>query len=279
MKAKVVDAHQHFWDLGRFEYWWLTPERNVLRRDYLPTDLRPLLDEVGVQVTVAIQAHPSLAETAWLLELSEANDFVAGVVGYVDLTSRTVGRTLENLQRHPKFKGIRYPIEAEPDDAWILRNDVLSGFRELERRKIPFDLVIYPRHLRYLPSLKEKCPQLRLVIDHLALPPIAEKRMDGWDRDMEIVAQLPDVWCKLSGMITRADPRNWKPPDLKPYVDHVIEQFGCGRVMFGTDWPICTLAGSYKQAVDALREVLGPISNEHSAMVWGGSARRFYQLE
>lgn len=213
-----------------------------------------------------------------MLELATTNGFLAGVVGWVDLTSRELGKHLDQLQRHPKFKGVRHPIEAEPDDAWMLRSDVLVGFSELERRNIPFDLVIYPRHLKYLPRLREKCPRLKLVIDHIALPPIAEKRMDEWDREIEVVAGLPDVWCKLSGMITRADPKSWTADDLKPYVDHVVEQFGYHRLMFGTDWPICTLAGSYQQAVDALREALGPLSPEDAAQVWGESAKECYRL-
>lgn len=276
MKTKVVDAHQHFWDIQRFKYWWLTPDRKVLHRNFLPEDLKPLLAAAGVQLTVAVQAHPSLEEAYWLLELAAVNDYIAGVVGWVDLTSRNLGTDLDKLQRHPKFKGVRPPIEAEPDDAWMLRRDVLKGLGELERRKIPLDLVIWPRHLKYLPRLREKCPRLKLVIDHIALPPIAEKRMDGWDRDMEMVGRLPDVWCKLSGMITRANPKSWKPSDLKPYVDHVVQQFGYDRLMFGTDWPICTLAGSYHQVVDALRVVLGPISKKDAARVWGGSAQEFY---
>ena len=151
---------------------------------------------------------------------------------------------MDKLQPDPKFKGVKPPIEAEPDDAWMLRRDVILGLRELERREIPFDLVIYPRHLKYLPRLREECPRLKLIIDHIALPPIAEKRMDGWDRDIEMAARLPDVWCKLSGIITRASPTSWQPSDLKPYVDHVVKLFGYDRVMFGSDWPICTLAGS-----------------------------------
>jgi L-fucono-1,5-lactonase len=278
MRAKVVDAHQHFWDVRRFKYWWLTPERKVLHRNFLPEDLKPLLGQTDVQLTVAVQAHPSLAEAYWLLELASANDFMAGVVGWVDLAGHNVGKDLDKLQRYPKFKGIRHPIEAEPNDEWMLRTDVLEGLGELERRGIPFDLIIHPRHLKYLPRLREKCPRLKLVIDHIALPPIAEKKMDGWDRDIEMVAQLPDVWCKLSGMIHQAGPKDWKPSDLKPYVDHVVKQFGYDRLMFGTDWPICTLAVSYQQVIDALRVVLGPIRKEDASRVWGRSAQRFYDI-
>ena len=138
--------------------------------------------------------------------------------------------------------------------------------------------MIYPRHLKYLPRLREECPRLKLIIDHIALPPIAEKRMDGWDRDIEMAARLPDVWCKLSGMITRASPTSWQPSDLKPYVDHVVKLFGYDRLMFGSDWPICTLAGSYQQVVEALRAVLGPISPQDAASVWGGTTTKVYKL-
>ncbi len=278
MDTKVVDSHQHFWDINRFYYWWLTPDREILNRNFYPQDLEPFLAPNGVQLTVAVQAHASLEEAFWLLELAEKNDFIAGVVGWVDLTSRHLAYDLNQLQRHPKFKGVRSPLEAKVDDAWMLHKDVVEGLHELECRNIPFDLVIYPRHLKYLLRLREKCPRLRMVIDHIALPPIAEKRMDGWDRDIEAVSKLPDLWCKLSGMITGANPQSWKPGDLKPYVNHVVKLFGYERLMFGTDWPICTLAGSYGQVVDALHEVLGSLSAKDSAAVWGGNAREFYSL-
>lgn len=274
----VIDSHQHFWDINRFDYWWLTPERSVLRRNFLPEDLKPILLETGVQFTLAVQAHPSLAETYWLLELASANDFMAGVIGWADLTSRNLGKDLDRLQQHPKFKGVRHPIEAESDDDWMLGKDVLLGFQELERRGLPFDLIIYPRHLKYISRLREKCPRLKLVIDHIGSPPVAEKKMNGWDREIEMVARLPDVWCKLSGMITRMSQKNWKPTDLKPYVDHIVRQFGYNRLMFGTDWPICTLAGTYQQVIAILREILGPIRRNDAAQIWGGSALRFYGL-
>ena len=278
METPVIDSHQHFWDIKRFYYWWLTPDRQILKRNFYPRDLAPLIAANGVQLTVAVQAHASLEEAYWLLELAEASDFIACVVGWVDLTSPNLGRDLDQLQRHPKFKGVRPPLEAEPDDAWVLREDVLAGLHELERRDIPFDLVIWPRHLKFLPRLREKCPTLRMVIDHIGLPPIAEKHMDGWDREIEAASKLPDMWCKLSGMITRANPQSWKPRDFQPYVDHVVKLFGYERLMFGTDWPICTLAGSYQQVVNALREVLGPLREKDSAAVWGGNAREFYSL-
>lgn len=255
----------------------MTPEREVLRRNFLPENLKPLLVRAGVAQTVAVQAHPSVAESRWLLELASANDFIAGVVGWVDLTSRDLGKELDELQRHPKFKGVRHPIEAEPDDAWMIRQDVLEGLAELERRDIPCDLVIYPRHLKYVVKVRERCPRLRLVVDHLGLP-IAQKSMDGWGQEIEVVARLPNLWCKLSGMITRTG-TGWKAEDLTPYVQHVVGHFGYARVMFGTDWPICILAGSYEEVIEALRQALGPLTDEEAARVWHENAREFYRLD
>jgi len=279
MKAPSVDAHQHFWELGRFDYPWMSSSPENLKRTFLPRDLAPLLAEAGISRTVAVQAHQSLAEARWLLELAATNDFIAGVVGWVDLTDSHLGKHLDELQLNSKFKGVRHLIQDEPDDAWMVRQDVLAGYRELERRNVPYDVLVFPRHLKYIPRLREYCPNLRLVIDHIAKPPIAQGTMDGWARDMEVLASLPSVWCKLSGMVTEANWKTWTPLELKPYVDHVIKHFGYSRTMFGSDWPVCTQAGTYQQVVGSLRHVLGPLSDADYARVWGGNACEFYDLE
>lgn len=278
MTERVVDSHQHFWDLSRLDYPWMSPAVEVLRRNFLPQDLRPLLLAEGVHQTVLVQAHQSKAEARWLLELAKSTDFIAGVVAWVDLTSPALGKDLDELQRHTKFKGIRHMIHDEPDEGWMIRADVVAGFRELERRDIPYDLLVRPQHLKFVPQLREQCPRLRLVIDHIAKPLIAAGKVAGWDRDIERVAALPNVWCKLSGMITEARWEGWTPEDLTPYVAHVVGCFGYDRVMFGSDWPVCNLAGSYQRVTDALRQTLGPLSAEDSAKIWGRSARQFYQL-
>ena len=276
MNVFRVDSHTHFWDLSRFKYFWITSQVGALQRNFLPPDLEPLLASAGVDRTIVVQAHQSLAEARWLLELATANEFIAGVVAWVDLRSAALAKDLDELQRHPKFKGVRHLIHEEPDDAWMLHPEVLAGFHELERRGIPYDLATCPRHLKYVARLRERCPQLRLVIDHLAKPPIIERKMDPWAREIEMEAQLPDVWCKLSGMITEADWKNWTSEDLRPYVVHVVRCFGCDRLMFGSDWPVCTLAGSYQQVVGVLSKVLGPLGAEEATKIWGGNARRFY---
>jgi L-fucono-1,5-lactonase len=280
MRNLVIDAHQHYWDLRRFDYPWMAPpELSALRRNFLPEDLKPILQNSGVDRTVVVQAHQSLGESRWLLELASTNEIIAGAVIWVDLTSPKVAKDLDDLQSHPKFKGVRHIIEDEPDDAWMVRKDVLAGFAELERRDIPYDLLVYPRHLKHVQTVRDHCPNLRMVVDHIAKPAIAKKAMDGWAESLANIARLPHTWCKLSGMVTEADWKNWSPEDLKPYVAHVVQQFGCERVMFGSDWPVCTLAGTYQQVVDALRIALGPLHDGDAAKVWGENACTFYQLD
>jgi L-fuconolactonase len=278
MDFDIVDAHQHFWELGRLEYSWMTPERSALRRSFLPEDLIPKLTESGIGRTVVVQAHPSLDETRWLLELASIHEFIGGVVGWVDLAGPEVGKQLDVFQTHPKFKGVRHPLEAEADDAWMVRQEVVAGLNELTRRDIPYDLVVYPRHLKHIPELRERCPGLRLVVDHLAKPQIAEAKMDQWAAEMRIVSSLPDVWCKVSGLITEADWSKWKVDQLRPYVQLVVSAFGFDRLMFGSDWPVCNLAGSFRAVVNSTRETLGPLSKSDAQKFWGGNASWFYRL-
>ena len=279
MSYSIVDAHQHFWEPGRFDYPWMTPKVQGLIRPFLPTDLKPILAQEGVDRTIVVQALSSLPEACWLLELASANKFIAGVVTWADLTSPNVAKDLDGLQAHPKFKGIRHQIENEPDDAWMIRKDVLQGFCELERRGIPYELLVGSRHLKYVKPLRERCPRLKLVVDHLAKPHIAEREFDLWAREIEHVSELPDVWCKLSGIITEASWGSWTVDDLRPYVEHVVNKFGYGRVMFGSDWPVCNLAGTYKQVIEALRSIVGPLPDNDARRLWGATASEVYQLD
>ncbi|MDA1257740.1 MAG: amidohydrolase family protein [Chloroflexi bacterium] len=274
----VVDSHHHFWDLSKLDYAWMPPGDSVLRQNRLPADLKPLIEGVGVQKTVIVQAHSSLEEAHWLLKLAAENEFVAGVVAWVDLTDPGVGSTLDQLQRDPYFKGVRHIWHDEPDEAWIMRPDVLRGLRELASRDIPFDLLPRPRHLPYIPRLLDAIPELRTVVDHIAKPLISEGLFDPWESDLRRVAEIPGVYCKVSGMVTEADTENWKPDDLTPYVSRVVEMFGHDRLMFGSDWPVCTLAGTYEQVFRAAEHALGPMSDANRAAVFGGNAERFYGL-
>ncbi|HZT33542.1 MAG TPA: amidohydrolase family protein [Bryobacteraceae bacterium] len=274
-----IDAHQHFWDLERFEYSWMPPAPSVLRRNYLPPDLEPILKRNRFDGSVVVQANTLVAETRWLLQLASAHPIILGVVGWVDLTDARVGDSLDEFQRHPKFKGVRHIVQDEPDVNWLLRGDVLRGLREVARRGLPYDLLLRPQHLPLVPRLADRVPELRMVIDHIAKPRIAERIWSGWARDMESAARIPQVWCKLSGMITEADPKDWKAADLRPYVAHAASLFGPERLMFGSDWPVCLLACErWKQVLAACTQALGPQTMAVRDRIFGGTAAGFYRL-
>ncbi len=274
-----IDAHQHFWDLDRFTYAWMPARPSRLRRNFLPEDLEPILAEHRFDGTVLVQAHTHVDETRWFLELASRHAFIKGVVGWADLTNNLLGEVLDEFQRHPKFKGIRHPVHDEADDQWLLRPDVLAGIKELARRGIPYDLLLRPQHLPLVPRLAEAVPDLRMVIDHIAKPPIASHRVAGWARDIEAAAAIPQIFCKISGMITEADHESWSADDLRPYVAHVLAVFGPDRLMFGSDWPVCLLAGTWKQVLAAFTQAAGALPGPVRDKLLGDTAQRFYRIE
>ncbi len=274
----IVDSHQHFWDLSRFDYPWMPEAESVLKRDHLPADLKPLMHDVGVERTVTVQAVQSIEEARWLLDLADENEFVAGVVAWVDLQSPDVGHDLDELQAREKFCGVRHIWHDEAEDDWIVRQPVLNGLRELASRNIPYDLLPRPQHLRFIPQLLDEVPGLRTVIDHIAKPHIAEGTMEPWATEMAEIAANPSVFCKFSGMVTEADHENWSVDDLKPYAEQVVAMFGYDRLMFGSDWPVSTLASEYQRTFAAYNSALGELSTEDHAKVFGGNAERFYGL-
>lgn len=273
-----IDAHQHFWDLSRFEYTWMPPEPSVLRQTFLPDRLAPILTRNRFEGSVLVQANTLLAETHWLLDLASANEFIRAVVGWVDLTDPLLGSVLDELQKNPKFKGVRHPVHDEADDNWLMRADVLGGLAELARRGLPYDLLLRPRHLPLVPRIAERVPVLRMVIDHIAKPLIAAQVREPWARDMEAASQLPQVYCKLSGMITEADPKSWRADHLRPYVNHVLRIFGADRLMFGSDWPVCMLAGTWKEALAAFTQSIGAQPIEVREKLLGETAQGFYEI-
>ena len=273
-----IDAHQHFWDISRLNYPWMPSEPSPLRRNYLPSELKPILESHGFDGSIAVQAHHSLEEAHWLIDLARQNDFIKGVVAWVDLTDARVGSTLEQLQREPRFKGVRHLVHDESDPRWLLRPDVLRGLSELERRNLPYDLLLRPVHLPMVPLLAEKLPALRMVIDHIAKPSIATGEFDNWARMMEEVFPITTVCCKLSGMITEAAWNSWQAADLRPYVAFVLNGFGPRRLMFGSDWPVCLLAGTWKEVFAACTQAMGPQPMEVREHVLGATATEFYRL-
>ena len=273
-----IDSHQHFWDLDRLSYPWMPPAPSPLLRNFLPRNLKPVLDRNRFDGSITVQATTQPEEAAWLLNLADENEFILGVVAWVDLTSPGLGHILDHLQVHAKFKGVRHPVHDEPDDRWLLRPDVVEGLRELERRGIPYDLLLRPRHLPVVAELVERVPDLPMVIDHIAKPMIAQRVMDGWAEDMERIAKIPHIHLKLSGMVTEANPAKWSAEDLRPYVQHVLRLFGPDRLMFGSDWPVCLLAGSWKEVLAAFTQALGAQSIDLREKILGETARRFYKL-
>jgi len=277
----IIDSHQHFWQHSQpFDYSWQDgPEMAPIRRDYLPADLKPQIDAVGVDRTIFVQTQHNTAENDWVLQLAAENDYIAGIVGWVDLASPDCEAQLLHYKDHPKFVGIRHVTHDEPDDDFIVRPDVISGLRVLEKHQVPFDLLFFVKHLHHAQTLARELPNLPMVIDHLAKPRIKDGAMDDWLDNFRAAAQFPNVYCKLSGMVTEADWQNWKPNDLKPYVEAALEYFGPERCMYGSDWPVCELAGSYKQVYNALVEVLGPISEAERDAIFSETATRFYNLK
>ena len=275
-----IDSHQHYWNPDCCDYYWMGPKLPaVLHREYKPADLAPSLKKHGIDKTVLVQATDNVAETDFLLDLAHQEPTVAGVVGWLDVDSLSFPQQFERYCRNPKFIGIRPMLQDRPDDDSILRPQVIESLKLIAERDFPFDILVYARQLPYVLKMLDRVPKLRAVVDHIAKPVIREKKINPWKAAMKKVASHPNVHCKLSGMVTEADLKAWTADDLRPYVEHVVEVFGLDRVMFGSDWPVCLLAGSYDQVVDALKKILTPrLDAKTEQAVFGGNAARFYKI-
>ncbi|HXN95762.1 MAG TPA: amidohydrolase family protein [Candidatus Acidoferrales bacterium] len=274
-----IDAHQHFWRYERREYGWIDDSMAALRRDFLPADLKPELERSGFQGCVAVQARQTLEETRWLLELAEHAPFILGVVGWVDLRSPRLTFELESFARHSKLVGVRHIVQSEPDDRFLLQPDFLRGIATLEEFDLAYDILIYPRHLPVATEFVARFPRQRFVLDHLAKPPIKSRVVDSWAREIQELASFPNLFCKVSGLVTEADWQAWKPEDLRPYLDVAFECFGPSRLMIGSDWPVCTLAAPYSQAMDVVKNYIGKYAAEERNAVLGGNAAKFWKLK
>ena len=274
----MIDAHQHFWRVDLFDYPWMKSDDAVLYRDYLPAQLEPVLRANDVKKTVLVQASNSVAESRWLLHLADENNFIAGVVGWVDLMSLETASQLEELTAHSKFKGVRHLVESEPEDDWLVHGEVLNGLKMLAAFGVSYDLLVHTRHLKYARQVAEECPELSFVIDHMAKPLIAHGEFDQWARELRPLATYPNVYCKLSGLVTQANWITWTTDDLRPYVEYALELFGAERLMFGSDYPVCLLAASYERVLESFQELLKDLSTEDRDRIFGGNAARFYRL-
>jgi len=278
----VVDGHHHFWDPAHRHYPWMGDELVAIRRRFGPEDLRPLLASRGVDRTILVQTVSSLDETREFLSNAEVTDFVAGVVGWVDLMDPQIGAKLAQLREGPGGRflvGIRHQVHDEPDPSWLLRPAVQRGIRAVGDAGLVYDLLVRTRELPAALDTVRWLPTVNFVIDHLGKPQIATGPRDAaWERAMAPFADCPNVSIKLSGMVTEAAWGDWTPDDLRPYVQHAVEWFGRDRCLFGSDWPVCLLAATYDQVIDALREVLHEMDSATIEAVFGGNAIRVYRL-
>ena len=281
-RTPIVDSHHHFWTPGRYDYYWMTgPALEPIRQPYRPADLQPLLTAAGVDLTVLVQTVPSVEETREFLEIAADTPFVAGVVGWVDLTDPVAETTLAELRagRGGEYLvGIRHMVHDEPDAEWLLRPDVQRGLQAVAHAGLAYDLLLRPRELPAALEVVKAHPHMRFVIDHLAKPEIAAGRIAEWTELISPFGEQSHVMCKLSGMVTEANWSSWTPEDLRPYVETVIDIFGIDRVMFGSDWPVSRLAAEYGQVKSALEAALPRLTAAQEAAVFGGNAIRFYRL-
>lgn len=273
-----IDAHQHFWRYHPEQHVWMTEEMEILKHDFLPEELKPLLQSIGFDGSVVVQARQMLEETDFLLELSEQHDLIKGVVGWVDLCAPEVREQLERYKGREKLKGVRHVVHDEPDDEFMLRQDFQRGIGELADFGLTYDLLLFPRHLPVAVRLVEKFPEQRFVLDHIAKPDIANGALTPWEDDLRSLAASGDVYCKLSGMVTEARWRHWSPDDFRRYLDIVLDAFGAGRLMIGSDWPVCTLSGDYATVMGIVTKYTEQLDLESREGILGGNCARFYGI-
>jgi L-fuconolactonase len=272
-----IDSHQHFWSYDEQEYPWI-PKDSPLHRDWLPKDLEPLLAKAGLDGCVAVQARQTVGESQWLLTLADDAPIIKGVVGWVDLQSETVEDQLAELANCPKFVGVRHVVQDEPDADFMLRPNFLRGLGKLIQFNLTYDLLIYPKQLPAAIELARKFPEQPFVLDHIAKPFIKDGVLSPWREQIRELAGSSNVWCKVSGMITEANHKTWKPADFKPYLDLVFEAFGEDRLMYGSDWPVCLLAGSYERMFGLVDDYTRQLTHPAREKFFGGNAARFYRI-
>lgn len=280
-KAKLsmrIDAHQHFWIFDPVRDNWITDDMQVLQNDFLPAQLAPLLQSNGFDGCVLVQSDSSEAENRFQLQNAASHDFVKGVVGWVNLQAANIQERLSYYKAFPKMKGFRHMVQGEPDDAFLLRSQFQNGIRLLGQFGFTYDLLIYPKHLKYALELVTRFPDQLFVIDHLAKPNIKSGEIEAWKKDIAQMGQFPNVYCKVSGMVTEADWQQWQHEHFKPYLDTIVAAFGTHRLLYGSDWPVCLLAGSYEQQWGIVQKYFRAFSTTEQDQVFGGNAQHFYQL-
>jgi len=274
----IFDAHHHFWNYNPAEFGWIDNSMEILKKNYLPQDLEQQLFSTGVTGTVVVQARQTLEETKWLLGLAEEYHFIKAVVGWVDLQSEKISDQFNIFSDFPYLVGVRHVIHDEPDDNFILRKEFLRGIAKLQKQNLTYDLLLYPKHLRRAIELVSRFPEQKFILDHIGKPLIKSEIIHPWKEDIEEFAKRQNVWCKISGMVTEADLFNWKYEDLIPYMDTVLEAFGPNRILLGSDWPACRLAGEYSEIMNAGIRYVDNLSENEQKKIFCDNCLEFYNI-
>jgi len=274
-----IDSHQHFWNYSAKEYPWINDKAKRIARDFLPNDLEREFKKVHLEGSIAVQARQTVQESRWLLNLANHYPLIKGVVGWVDVRSARVEEELAELSKHPRFVGVRHVVQDEPDDRFTLKPDFLRGVGQLKQFQLAYDVLIYPKQLPAAIELAKRFPEQTFVLDHIAKPSIRDGTRSPWEKQIRELAQAPNVYCKISGMVTEAKWGEWKPSDFEPYLDVVFEVFGADRLLYGSDWPVCLLSGSYEQVYGIANDYVRKHAPKAEAAIFGENAVRAYRLK
>jgi L-fuconolactonase len=273
-----IDSHQHFWKFDPIRDSWIDDSMAIIRKDFYPKDLEPILNKHNFNGCIAVQADQSETETEFLLDLAEKNDFIKGVVGWVNLLDPHVRERIAYYSSFKKLKGVRHVLQGEPDRALMLNPQFMKGIAALKNYDLAYDILIFPDQLGYTNQFVKNISGVNFVIDHIAKPDIKNKNIEKWANNIRIIAQYENAWCKVSGMVTEADWQNWEICDFEPYLDVIFEAFGTKRVMFGSDWPVCNVAGGYDKMISIVENYTSKLSADEQCRFWGLNAIEFYKL-
>jgi L-fuconolactonase len=271
----TIDAHQHFWKFDPVRHSWIDDNMRILQRDFLPEELGQVLNQNGVDGCIAVQADQSEAETHFLLELADANDFIRGVTGWVDLQATNLSDRLDHFAQFPKLKGFRHILQGEKPE-FMLQPNFIHGLQELGRRGLTFDILIFPKHLSAVKILLKNCCNQPFVLDHMAKPYIRRGLIRQWEKDLRVLARHENLCCKVSGLVTEANWATWKQGDFRPYLEVAFEAFGSQRLIYGSDWPVCLVAAAYAAQKGILENYLNQFSSSEQAGFWWKNAARFF---
>jgi len=274
-----IDSHQHFWKFDKINHSWINDEMAVIQRDFMPADLKPVLEENEIDGCVLVQVDQTTEENQFQLKNAADHDFIKGVVGWVDLRADDIAEQLKELELHNKLKGFRHILQGEADRALMLQPSFLNGIGKLNASRFTYDILIFPDQLVYAADLVKQFPDQLFVLDHIAKPDIRAKQISDWKKGIQELAKYENVYCKASGMVTEASWTEWEAEDFNPYLDVVFEAFGTDRVMFGSDWPVSLVAASYRQLKEVVGGYISKFTETEQALFWGGNATKFYNLK